>query len=234
MRKLVELEFRRLDLRPYLKAAAVAGIGLLVFLHLFAFAPRMDPDPDLRVFAAFSNLAPMFAAVNCAVFAVLGAAAAGRIVVEEYAEKRRVQVLSYPEDRGRVMLAKLACVALLSGILAAAAALGAFGVFAAADPLLRLSAAPVGAEDLAAAAASGLAFAVAAAASAVIAAAVGYAKASVPAAVIAAVLAASLVCNVVMNSLGNIARLGVLVAALAAGAAACAAALVRNVKRMEA
>ena len=71
MLRLMKLEFRRNKIKTYIIASAVAGVMMTGFLFLLAYAPRIDHDADLRMFAGYNNLISLFFMVDMAVFATL-------------------------------------------------------------------------------------------------------------------------------------------------------------------
>lgn len=110
MFRLMELELRRNKLRPYVIVSIVTSVTMTAFLFLLAYAPHIDSDPDLQIFIGYRNLTLLFSAVNMAIFATLSATMYSRFVVEEYKGKRAILLLSYPVERDKIMLAKLAVV----------------------------------------------------------------------------------------------------------------------------
>ena len=129
MLRLMKLEFRRNKIKTYIIASAVAGVMMTGFLFLIAYAPRIDHDADLQMFAGYNNLTSLFFMVNMAVFATLSGTMYARFIIEEYKEKRAILLFSYPVKRDRIMLAKLVVVFLFVVIAMMLSSLLAFGVF---------------------------------------------------------------------------------------------------------
>ena len=138
MLRLMKLEFRRNKIKTYIIASAVAGVMMTGFLFLLAYAPRIDHDADLRMFAGYNNLISLFFMVDMAVFATLSGTMYARFIIEEYKEKRAILLFSYPVKRDRIMLAKLVAVFLFVVIAMMLSSLLAFGVFGVSETIAPL------------------------------------------------------------------------------------------------
>ena len=73
MFKLIKLELKRNNIKTYVIASSVTFIVMLGFIYLFAYAPQINPDPDLQIFAGYPKIISLFSTLSMAVFATLSA-----------------------------------------------------------------------------------------------------------------------------------------------------------------
>lgn len=197
----MQLEWRRHDMRKFILASAWTSLVLLGMLSLFAFAPHLDPDPELRMFARYDTLTALYSVLSVAAFGTLSAVLASKVVIEEYSARRSILLFSYPVPRARVMLAKLAVVYLFAGLALLACNLLVFTVFGVSEAAFALvDDTLTGAHALEAGKHTGV-MALAAGAIGVVATGIGFRKRSVPTTIISAVIISSLLCNVMFNLL---------------------------------
>lgn len=234
----MQLEIKRNNMRAYVVASAIASMIMLGFIYLFAYAPNIDPDPDLQLFAGYNHIFPMFSMLGMAVFATLSAIMQARFVIEEYRGKRVILLFSYPVRRDKVLLSKLAVVFLFTMAAMTICNLLAFGIFGITESIHPLVDGAMSIQTIIQALKVTVMMAVTAAGIGIVATGIGFIKKSVPAAIVSAVLLSSLVCNIIFNStadmnkgdMGALILMGIAVAA----AAAVAAMLMNNVNHMEA
>lgn len=199
MFRLMELELRRNKLRPYVIVSIVTSVTMTAFLFLLAYAPHIDSDPDLQIFIGYRNLTLLFSAVNMAIFATLSATMYSRFVVEEYKGKRAILLLSYPVERDKIMLAKLAVVFLFVFFAMTLSSLLAFGIFSVSETIAPLVDEALSLQTLLRALRVATIMAIIAAEIGIMAVGVGFIKKSVPATIISAALLSSLFCNIMLN-----------------------------------
>lgn len=128
MGRLIRLELRRTDVRPYLWGAAWIFLAVAALNGLMASLPAMTAamgEPmtgdDLIMFSRWENLLLLGGVLNMACFGVLGGVVGARLVVSEYRGKGAILLLSYPVPRKKVLLAKCTLVFGLTFALALAA-----------------------------------------------------------------------------------------------------------------
>ena len=199
MLRLMKLEFRRNKIKTYIIASAVAGVMMTGFLFLIAYAPRIDHDADLQMFAGYNNLISLFFMVNMAVFATLSGTMYARFIIEEYKEKRAILLFSYPVKRDRIMLAKLVAVFLLVVIAMMLSSLLAFGVFGASETIAPLVDESLSLHTLLRALKVAIIMAIIAAEIGIMAVGIGFIKKSVPTTILSAVALSSFFCNIMFN-----------------------------------
>lgn len=108
MKKLLQLELKRSNLRPYISAVVIITICMAGMLYLFAFVPLLDPtDTDVEMFTSYNSLIKLHSVICMAVFAVLSAVMHAKTTIEEYGGKQSIMLFLYPIKRSKLLDAKL-------------------------------------------------------------------------------------------------------------------------------
>lgn len=206
MLKLMKLELKRNNVKTYVIASVITCIIMLGFIYLFAYAPHIDPDPDLQIFAGYNNIISLFSMLSMAVFATLSAIMYTRFVIDEYKEKRAILLFSYPIQRDRILFSKLAVVFLFTMAAMTVCNLLAFGIFSISESISPLVDGVLSAQTILRALKVTLIMAVTAAEIGIVATGIGFVKKSVPTTIVSAVLLSSLFCNIMFNSTSDITK----------------------------
>jgi ABC-type transport system involved in multi-copper enzyme maturation permease subunit len=104
MLELIRLELAKNNIRAYLLAVGGITAAMIGFLYFFAEVPNMEPTAE---FGAYLDVIMIVSVLSMASFCVLAAVMLSRFVIDEYAGKRAILLLSYPIDRRKVLAAKL-------------------------------------------------------------------------------------------------------------------------------
>ena len=107
MMKLIKLELRKNNLKPYL--LAVLGIFFAtLFMGMFlSIIHILDPnDENAKMIANIDMLVPMITIISMSSFAILGTVMYSKFVVEEYTGRKNVLLFTYPQKRSRILFAK--------------------------------------------------------------------------------------------------------------------------------
>jgi ABC-type transport system involved in multi-copper enzyme maturation permease subunit len=203
MNSLIKIELKRNNVKTYFIASVIICIVMTGFLFLFAYAPQIDPDPDLQIFAGYDNLISMFSILNMAVFATLSSIMYTRFVIDEYKDKRAILLFSYPIKRGKVMFAKLAVVSLFTLSSMVVCNILTFGIFSISESIIPLVNGDISAQLWLRVVKVTFIMAVTAASIGVVAAGIGFIKKSIPTTIVSAVLLSSLFCNVMFSAVSN-------------------------------
>ncbi|MDR2486737.1 MAG: ABC transporter permease [Clostridiales Family XIII bacterium] len=99
MKRLMAIELKKNNLRPYFLAALGITIAMFGFLYLFAGVE----DEELSTYA---DVTMLVASLSMACYCVLGAVMFARFAIEEYKGRRAVLIFSYPVSRVKVLLSK--------------------------------------------------------------------------------------------------------------------------------
>lgn len=206
MLKLMKLELKRNNIKTYVIASIITCIIMIGFIYLFAYAPHIDPDPDLQIFAGYNNIISLFSMLSMAVFATLSATMYTRFVIDEYKEKRAILLFSYPIKRDKILFSKLAVVFLFTLAAMTICDLVAFGIFSISESISPLVDGTLSAQTMLRAIRVTVIMAVTAAEIGIVATGIGFIKKSVPTTIVSAVLLSSLFCNIMFNSTSDITK----------------------------
>jgi ABC-type transport system involved in multi-copper enzyme maturation permease subunit len=198
--KFMKLELKRNNIKTYIIASVITCIVMLGFIYLFAYAPHIDPDPDLQIFAGYNNIISLFSILSMAVFATLSSVMYTRFVTDEYKEKRAILLFSYPVKRDKILLSKLMVVILFTMLAMTISNLLSFGIFSISESIVPLVEGALSAQTLLRALKVTVIMVVTAAGIGVIAMGIGFIKKSVPTTILSAVLLSSVFCNIMFNS----------------------------------
>lgn len=203
MLKFMKLELKSNHMKTYIIASVITCMFLLGFIYLFAYAPHIDPDPDLQIFVGYNNIISLYSILSMAVFATLSAVMYTRFITEEYKGKRAILLFSYPIKRNKILLAKLMVVILFIILSMTVCNILSFGIFSISESISPLAEGSLSAQTLLRAFKVTIIMAVTAAGIGVIAAGVGFIKKSVPTTILSAVALSSFFCNIMFNATSN-------------------------------
>lgn len=132
MLNLIALELKKNKLQPFLMALACIFLALLGFSFLMYFAPKMEPVPmiDNNLFTNWNYVISLIATISFCMFSILGAVMHAKVTVSEYAGKRSILILSYPQSRKKILCAKCGLVSLFTTISMISCTMAAFSIFA--------------------------------------------------------------------------------------------------------
>lgn len=83
MKKLISLELKRNSLKPYNIAVTIIMIVMLFFLYLLAAIPMIEQtESDMEMFLSYSSLIGMSNVVSMAIFSIMSAVLASKLIVE--------------------------------------------------------------------------------------------------------------------------------------------------------
>ncbi len=107
MGKLIKLELMKNNLKPYLLGLLAILFGSLAIGILFCAIPILEPNnPESKQFGEPSMVITMINTITMSCFAILAAVMNAKFVIEEYTGKRNVLLLTYPQKRSDILLAK--------------------------------------------------------------------------------------------------------------------------------
>ena len=110
MRKLIELEIQRNNIKKYVIAAMIITVSSFMMLYLFAFMARFGSDEE---FFDYKGIISIIGIVNMACFTVLGSVMYSRFVIDDYVGKKAILIFSYPVSRNKVFYSKVLLVSSL-------------------------------------------------------------------------------------------------------------------------
>ncbi|MGG0656061.1 ABC transporter permease [Rummeliibacillus pycnus] len=204
MINLLKLELKKTNIRTYIISACIIGICMLGMIYLFAYAPRIEPnDPDLKMFAGYENIIPLFNTICMFAFSLLSSAMFSKIVIEEYAGKRTILLFSYPTSRRKVFFAKIAVVSLFVATAMIISNIIIFIIFGISESISPLIEGNITFEIISRAAKTTFYMSISAVSVGIISMAIGFIKKSIPTTIISAVLLCSLLSNIVAGFISS-------------------------------
>ncbi|WP_026366320.1 hypothetical protein [Salinicoccus albus] len=114
MLKLIRLEYRKTNLRPYTLSVIIATILFIGFIYLFAYIPRIDEDPELLMFAEYSTVSGLLILVSLTTYSVLASAMFAKMVIDTFDANSLTLIYSYPVRRSAILLSKIIAVLLFT------------------------------------------------------------------------------------------------------------------------
>ncbi|HFJ9440372.1 ABC transporter permease [Bacillus cereus] len=126
MLRLMKLELKKFKLGWYVRGAIIANISILALLISMSIISQIEGDPEIRdpqmILLAASTLVR-------ATFLIFGSVLISRLIISEYKNKTILLMFSYPINRKKMMISKLAITAILTFITVILSNLLVVGVF---------------------------------------------------------------------------------------------------------
>lgn len=106
MIKLIGLEFKRVNILPFIYGVMVIfifsfGIGLL-----FAAVPKIENNISQHILADLDTLSILITIISMSAFTILASVMYSKFLVEEYTTKKNIMIFSYPQKRSNIFFAK--------------------------------------------------------------------------------------------------------------------------------
>ncbi|MFT9818099.1 ABC transporter permease [Lysinibacillus sp. NPDC056185] len=109
--KLMKLELRRNNLNTYMRLSMIGCMFLIGFIYFVAIVAKVENEPD---FQNYSNIFLFTSIMSMFFFSILSATMFSRFVIEEYKGKKMILLFSYPVNRKKILLSKIAVVVVFS------------------------------------------------------------------------------------------------------------------------
>ncbi|MGZ7150480.1 ABC transporter permease [Bacillus sp. BC08] len=126
MLRLMKLEMKKFKLGWYVRGAIIANIAILALLISMSIVSQIEGDPEIRdpqmILLAASTLVR-------ATFIIFGSVLIARLIINEYKNKTILLMFSYPINRKKMMVSKLAITAILTFITVILSNILVVGVF---------------------------------------------------------------------------------------------------------
>ena len=107
MMKLIKLELRKNNLKPYLLAVLGIFFATLIMGMFLSIIHLLEPnDENAKMIAHIDMLIPMITIISMSSFAILGAVMYSKFVIEEYTGRKNVLLFTYPQKRSSILFAK--------------------------------------------------------------------------------------------------------------------------------
>ncbi|EEK71313.1 Bacitracin transport permease protein BCRB [Bacillus mycoides] len=109
----MKLELRKFKLGWYVKRAVIANIVILALLIFVSIVAQIEGDPKIRNPQIILSMA---SALVRATFIIFGGVLIAKLIIDEYKSKTILLMFSYPINRKKMMVSKLAITATLTFI----------------------------------------------------------------------------------------------------------------------
>lgn len=107
MMRLIKLELRRNNLKPYLWGSLWIFIFVLVMGVFFMALPLIEPnDPSAKMMSDFKMLSLFISVIVMGSYTILGSVMHTKFIVEEYTGRKNLLLFTYPQKRSQILLAK--------------------------------------------------------------------------------------------------------------------------------
>lgn len=107
MMKLIKLELRRNNIKPYLWGSLGLFIFALVMGIFFIALPVIAPnDPTSKEMSDFTMLSPLISIIVICSYTILESVMNTKFIVEEYTGRKNLLLFTYPQKRSQILLAK--------------------------------------------------------------------------------------------------------------------------------
>ncbi|PGB03032.1 ABC transporter permease [Bacillus toyonensis] len=126
MLRLMKLELKKFKLGWYVKGAIIANITILALLVFVGFVSQIEGDPEMRDPQVILS---MISILVRATFIVFGSVLIAKLIIDEYKNKTILLMFSYPINRKKMMISKLAITATLTFITVILSNILVVGVF---------------------------------------------------------------------------------------------------------
>lgn len=113
MSKLMRLELRKFDIRPYTRAAVIGTILIFILVSCLSLNAQMRQSVPL---SSYDAVFLVIETLVRAMYIVLAAVIISRLVIEEFRNKTITVMFTYPINRQMLMVAKLSVVILFTFI----------------------------------------------------------------------------------------------------------------------
>ena len=96
-----------------MRASIIACMILIGFIYFVSFVAKVENEPD---FQNYTNIFLFTSIISMIFFSILSAVMYSRFVIDEYTGKKMILLFSYPVDRKKILLSKIAVVVLFTTI----------------------------------------------------------------------------------------------------------------------
>ncbi len=109
--KLIKLELRKNNLKPYLLGVLGIFVTVMAIGLLFCAIPILAPnDPSSQQFTDPNMIITMASVISMSAFSILASIMHSKFVVEEYTGRKKVLLFTYPQKRSSILFAKFALI----------------------------------------------------------------------------------------------------------------------------
>lgn len=107
IRHLINLELKKINIRPYFCAGIIIIVCMAAFLYTFAIIAFVGGDQDVAEFSSYYNIWVLINALQTVAYSVLAAAMFSVFLLKDYTGKNAILIFSYPIDRKKLIQSKM-------------------------------------------------------------------------------------------------------------------------------
>ncbi|HDR7792249.1 TPA: ABC transporter permease [Bacillus luti] len=126
MLRLMKLEWKKFKFGWYVRGAVIANIIILALLISVSFIAQIEGDPEIK---DPQTILLMASTLVRATFIIFGSVLIARLIIGEYKNKTILLMFSYPINRKKMMIGKLALTAIVTFITVIVSNILVVGVF---------------------------------------------------------------------------------------------------------
>ncbi|MCR8645937.1 ABC transporter permease [Paenibacillus sp. N1-5-1-14] len=131
MLKLMKLELKRQNLKPFLLATIMITVGILMFGFFFALVAKVKPEEASAnaMVLTYEYVLNMMHLVSLASFSIFSSVVFCKFIIEDYKDDSLYLMFLYPVKRAKIFISKLLICAILTVICSFISQLLAYGIF---------------------------------------------------------------------------------------------------------
>lgn len=126
MFRLMKLELKKFKLGWYVKRAIIANIVILALMIFVSIVAQVEGDPEIR---DPETILLMASTLVRATFIIFGGVLIAKLIIDEYKNKTILLMFSYPINRKKMMISKLAITAIVTFITVILSNIFVVGIF---------------------------------------------------------------------------------------------------------
>ncbi|PHA59734.1 hypothetical protein COF07_07565 [Bacillus wiedmannii] len=126
MLRLMKLELKKFKLGWYVKGAVITNIAILALMIFTSIVAQVEGDPEIR---DPQTMLLMASTLVRATFIIFGGVLIAKLIIDEYKNKTILLMFSYPINRKKMMVSKLAITATLTFITVIVSNILVVGIF---------------------------------------------------------------------------------------------------------
>lgn len=138
MKHLIQLELRKVNIRPYLYSGIIIVLCMLGLLYTFAMIAYVGEDHDAAEFSSYYNIWVLVNALQTAAYSVLTAVMFSTFLLKDYSGKNAILIHSYPVERKKLLNCKIALVWLFVTFFMICGTTIMYGIFSLSEKLFPL------------------------------------------------------------------------------------------------
>ncbi len=107
MIKLIKLELRKNNLKPYLLGVLGIFVAVIALGLVFCAIPILEPnDPSSNMFSNPDSIITMASIMSMTAFSIMTSIMHSKFVVEEYTGRKNILLFTYPQKRSSILISK--------------------------------------------------------------------------------------------------------------------------------